>query len=123
MHERSLVQNLLRQVAEIVAAEGGGHVAEIHVQAGDLSGVEPLLFQTAFDDMVPAVFSSDCQLTLEVVPVTAVCSQCDHQFEIVDFQFRCPACQVGSVRVIQGDEVKLISVTINSNNSIEGVAS
>jgi len=123
MHERSLVQNLLRQVAEIVAAEGGGQVTEIHVQAGDLSGVEPLLFQTAFDDMVSAVFSSDCQLALEVVPVTAVCSQCGHQFEIVDFQFRCPACQVGSVRVIQGDEVTLISVTINSNNSIEGVAS
>lgn len=123
MHERSLVQNLLRQVEKIVAAEGGGQVAEIHVQAGDLSGVEPLLFQTAFDDMVPAFFSLDCQLTLEVVPVTAVCSQCGHQFEIVDFQFHCPACQVGSVRVIQGDEVTLISVTINSDNSIEGVAS
>jgi len=123
MHERSLVQNLLRQVEEIVAEQGGGQVAEIHVQAGDLSGVEPLLFQMAFDEMVPAVFSSDCQLTLKVVPVTAVCSQCDHRFEIVDFQFRCPACQAGSVQVIQGDEVKLISVTINSNHSIEGVAS
>ncbi|MFH1303278.1 MAG: hydrogenase maturation nickel metallochaperone HypA [Planctomycetota bacterium] len=123
MHERSLVQNLLRQVEQIVVEQGGGQVAEIRVQAGDLSGVEPLLFQMAFDDMAPAVFSADCQLALEVVPVTAVCSQCDHRFEIVDFQFRCPACQAGSVRVIQGDEVKLISVTINSNHSVEGVAS
>ncbi|WP_299465424.1 hydrogenase maturation nickel metallochaperone HypA [uncultured Gimesia sp.] len=123
MHERSLVQNLLRQVEQIVAAEGGGQVAEICVQAGDLSGVEPLLFQMAFADMAPAVFSSSCQLALEVVPVTAVCSQCDHRFEIVDFQFRCPVCQAGSVQVLQGDEVKLISVTINSKHSIEGVAS
>ncbi|MDF1745883.1 MAG: hydrogenase maturation nickel metallochaperone HypA [Gimesia sp.] len=123
MHERSLVQNLLRQVEQIVAAEGGGVVSEIRVQAGDLSGVEPLLFQMAFDDMVPAVFSADCQLTLEVVPVTAVCSECDHKFEIIDFQFRCPACQAGSVQVIQGDEVKLITVTLNSNHTREGVTS
>jgi len=123
MHERSLIQSLLRQVEQIVATEGGGQVAEIRVQVGDLSGVEPLLFQMAFDDMVPAVFSSECQLALEMIPVTAVCSECEHQFEIVDFQFRCPACQTGSVQVIQGDKVKLISVTINSNNSIEGIAS
>ena len=123
MHERSLIQSLLRQVEKIVVEQGGGQVAEIRVQVGDLSGVEPLLFQTAFDDMVPAVFSSDCQLVLEVVPVTAVCGECNHQFEIVDFQFRCPECQAGSVQVIQGDEVTLISVTINSNNPMEGVAS
>ncbi|QDT97177.1 hydrogenase maturation nickel metallochaperone HypA/HybF [Gimesia aquarii] len=123
MHERSLIRSLLRQVGQIVVAEGGGQVTEIRVQVGDLSGVEPLLFQMAFDDMVPALFSSDCRLALEMVPVTAVCSECKHQFEIVDFQFRCPKCQTNLVQVIQGDEVKLISVSINSNNSIEGVAS
>lgn len=123
MHERSLIRSLLRQVEQIVAAEGGGQVTEIRVQVGDLSGVEPLLFQMAFDDMVPALFSSNCRLALEMVPVTAVCTECEHQFEIVDFQFRCPECQAKSVQVIQGDEVTLLSVSINSNNSIEGVAS
>lgn len=123
MHERSLIRSLLRQVEQIVAVEGGGKVTEIRVKVGDLSGVEPLLFQTAFDDMVPSVFSSDCRLALEIVSVTAVCNECEHQFEIVDFQFRCPECQTKSVQVIQGDEVTLISVSINSNNSIEGVAS
>ncbi len=122
MHERSLIRNLLRQVEQIVVEQGGGQVAEIRVQVGDLSGVEPLLFQTAFDDMAPAVFSSDCQLVLSLVPVTAVCDECDHQFVIVDFQFHCPECQAKAVQVIQGDEVTLFSVTINSNNTAEGVA-
>lgn len=123
MHERSLIRSLLQQVEQIVTGEGGGKVTEIRVQVGDLSGVEPLLFKTAFDDMVPTVFSPNCRLALEIVPVAAVCSECERQFEIVDFQFRCPECQTKSVQVIQGDEVTLISVSINSNNSIEGVAS
>ncbi|WP_339730714.1 hydrogenase maturation nickel metallochaperone HypA [uncultured Gimesia sp.] len=123
MHERSLVHRLLQQVQQIVADDGGGQVTEIRVQLGDLSGVEPLLFQVAFEEMVSVMFSSACQLSLDVVPVTAVCDHCRQQFEIVDFQFRCPDCQTGAVQVVQGDQVKLISINVNSDNPVEGVAS
>ena len=123
MHERSLVQRLLQQVQQIVSEDGGGQVSEVRVQVGDLSGVEPLLFQAAFEEMVSDVFSSECLLDLEIVPVMAVCNDCGQQFEIVDFQFRCPVCQTGAVQVIQGDQVKLISIKVNSDNPIEGVAS
>ncbi|QDT43829.1 Hydrogenase/urease nickel incorporation protein HypA [Gimesia alba] len=123
MHERSLVQRLLHQVQQIVAEDGGGRVTEIRVQVGDLSGVEPLLFQAAFEEMVSDLFSSECQLALDIVPVMAVCDDCGQQFEIVDFQFQCPACPTGAVQVIQGDEVKLISINVSSDNPVEGVAS
>ncbi|QDT89978.1 hydrogenase maturation nickel metallochaperone HypA/HybF [Gimesia algae] len=122
MHERSLVQNLLKQVRQIVAEQGGGCVSEICVQAGDLSGVEPLLFAAAFEEMVPAVFSEECQLKLDLVPVTAVCAHCQHEFEVLDFQFHCPECQSGSVDVIQGDDLQLISITLEPKDSHEGVS-
>ncbi|WP_417382467.1 hydrogenase maturation nickel metallochaperone HypA [Gimesia sp.] len=122
MHERSLVQNLLKQVRQIVATQGGGRVSEICVQAGDLSGVEPLLFAAAFEEMVPEVFSAECRLKLDLVPVTAVCSHCQHEFEVLDFQFYCPECQSGTVDVIQGDELQIISVTMESIDSHEGVS-
>ncbi|MCA9017380.1 MAG: hydrogenase maturation nickel metallochaperone HypA [Planctomycetaceae bacterium] len=123
MHERSLVQRLLQQVQQIAAEDGNDQVTEIRVQLGDLSGVEPLLFRVAFEEMVSAVFSPACHLSLEVVPVLAVCQDCGQQFEIIDFQFRCPVCQTGAVQVIQGDEVKLMSINVSSDNPVEGVAS
>ncbi|WP_278469115.1 hydrogenase maturation nickel metallochaperone HypA [Gimesia maris] len=122
MHERSLVQNLLKQVGQIVADQGGGRVSEIYVQAGEMSGIEPLLFASAFEEMVADVFSSECRLKLELVPVTAVCTHCQHQFEVVDFQFHCPECQSGSVDVIQGDRLQLMSITMESSDSHEGVS-
>ncbi|WP_417387455.1 hydrogenase maturation nickel metallochaperone HypA [Gimesia sp.] len=122
MHERSLVQNLLKQVRQIVADQGGGRVSEICVQAGEMSGVEPLLFASAFEEMVVDVFSAECRLKLDLVSVTAVCTHCQHQFEVVDFQFHCPECQSGTVDVIQGDGLQLMSITMESIDSHEGVS-
>ncbi|HAW27392.1 MAG TPA: hypothetical protein DCY03_04625 [Planctomycetaceae bacterium] len=122
MHERSLVQNLLKQVRQIVFDQGGGRVSEICVEAGEMSGVEPLLFASAFEEMVADVFSSECRLKRELVPVTAVCTHCQHQFEVAEFQFHCPECQSGSVEIIQGDRLQLMSITMESSDSPEGVS-
>lgn len=123
MHERSLVQNLLKQVQQIVADEGGGQVQAIQVQVGDLSGVEPMLFESAFADLVTQYFSATCRLVLEVVPVKATCPGCGHQFEIREFTFHCPCCSSSTVEVTQGDDVKLMSITVDSENPMEGVVS
>lgn len=123
MHERSLVQTLLNQVQQIVDAEGGGVVKEIQVQVGDLSGVEPLLFESAFAELVTEWFSQECRLVLDIVPVKAECRLCGQCFEVQDYEFLCPACGTGPVEVIQGDQVKLMSITVDSEKSVSGAKS
>ena len=123
MHERSLVQTLLTQVQQIVADDGGGAVKEIQVQIGDLSGVEPLLFESAFTELATGFFSQDCRLVLDIVPVKAECRLCGQCFEVQDYEFLCPACGTGPVEVTQGDQVKLMSITVESENSVSGAKS
>jgi len=112
MHEQSFVQALIRQVDQVVAENGGGRVAEIRVQVGLLSGVEPLLLRSAFEQCAPSTCAFHARLVIDEVPLTAVCEGCDHIFELVDYRFRCPRCEAKSVRVTQGDEFQLVSVTI-----------
>ncbi|WP_187781850.1 hydrogenase maturation nickel metallochaperone HypA/HybF [Gimesia chilikensis] len=123
MHERSLVQTLLNQVQQVVDADGGGVVKEIQVQVGDLSGVEPLLFESAFAELVTEWFSQECRLVLDIVPVKAECRLCGQCFEVQDYEFLCPACGTGPVEVIQGDQVKLMSITVDSEKSVSGAKS
>ncbi|MFI4850045.1 MAG: hydrogenase maturation nickel metallochaperone HypA [Gimesia chilikensis] len=123
MHERSLVQTLLNQVQQVVDADGGGVVKEIQVQVGDLSGVEPLLFEAAFAELVTEWFSQECRLVLDIVPVKAECRLCGQCFEVQDYEFLCPACGTGPVEVIQGDQVKLMSITVDSEKSVSGAKS
>jgi hydrogenase nickel incorporation protein HypA/HybF len=111
MHEQSLIRTLLKQVDQIRREQGGREVSEVRIQIGPLSGVEPLLLITAFNQLVTESSSVGAELALDWVPLLATCEACDDEFEIRDFVFRCPQCR-GNVQVIQGDDIQLVSVSL-----------
>lgn len=112
MHERSLVQALLRQVTDLAAGYVGGEVQQVRVRVGEFSGVAPELLSTAYDELVQSTALQNSTLKIERVPLTATCQDCTNEFQIKGFRFQCDQC--GSLRLsIQGgDEMLLDSVVI-----------
>lgn len=117
MHEVSLVRSLLEQVDEIVVSNHGRSATVIHVEIGPLSGVEPLLVQAAFMQLTANSPHRDTALVIDEVPLSARCHDCGTEFELSDFQFICPRCQSRDTTVIRGDAFRLMSVTIDEDNS------
>jgi hydrogenase nickel incorporation protein HypA/HybF len=113
MHEQSLVRNLLKQVDQIRRDHGASRVAEVRVELGPLSGVEPALLTSAFEQLANDETVDSASLVIDEVELIAKCEACQTEFEVQDFQFRCPDCE-GNVKVIQGDELLLISVCLDS---------
>ena len=111
MHERSLVKRLLRQVEAICEPLDAECVTEVRIEVGPLSGVEPLLLQSAFEQLAFETAASEANLLIDEVPLRAKCTACGCDFEVGDFVFRCPDCG-GNVRIIQGDEIQLVSVSL-----------
>jgi Zn finger protein HypA/HybF involved in hydrogenase expression len=82
MHEYSLVQAMFDQIGDAVRSHGAISVKRVRVRIGSRAGVEPVLFQTAYDvfrvktlceaaplDIVPVPSSDELlldQLELEV---------------------------------------------------------
>ncbi len=116
MHERSLVKSLIRQVEQILADQGGDAVEEVAVEVGPLSGVEPLLIQEAFSDLIQKSRATGAHLSIREVPITAYCQTCDSTLEIEKFHFRCPDCQSHDIRVTGGDVFRLLHVTLRQNS-------
>ena len=114
MHELSLVRSLIRQVESILDEEGGQAV-EIEVAIGPLSGVEPLLVQSAFQQLAPDTQLADAVLCIEQTQLLACCRDCPCEFEIHGFLFECPACQSRRVDVTSGDAFRLISVSVKDD--------
>jgi hydrogenase nickel incorporation protein HypA/HybF len=112
MHELSLVRSLLTQAAELMIGNGGAAVERIRVEIGPLSGAEPELVQLAFEQLAVESPCRGAQLLIEVVPLTCQCAECAADFVMHDFRFRCPECDATSVRVVTGDEFRIIDVTI-----------
>lgn len=114
MHEFSLVRTLLDQVDQVVTEHGGRVAVEVCVELGPLSGVEPLLVRSAFEQLADASSARGATLRIDEVPLTAKCTNCDTEFEVIDFRFQCPACGSRTTQTTRGDMFRLMSVTTES---------
>lgn len=115
MHEASLVRSLIKQI-ERLCEQHDAHVAtEVVVEIGPLSGVETLLVREAFTALRPGTCVENARLTIEEIPLTAVCRECRREFEIVDYRFACRNCGSKQVRIIRGDEFRLLNVTLETD--------
>lgn len=117
MHEQSLVAALLKQVTGIAADHGGADVTEIEVEIGPLSGVEPLLVESAFERLVPQTAFSETRLVVRCIPLQGVCRTCDRDFAAPELRFDCPLCGARHIRIVRGEEFRLMSVTLEDGES------
>ena len=115
MHERSLVKALIRQVEDLAREHPDSRVLSIRVRIGEFSGVEADLLAGAYDDLVPDTPLCGARLSIEKVPLEAVCEQCGNKFQIQRFHFVCGKC--GSLRLTLhgGEELLLDSVTFEES--------
>jgi hydrogenase nickel incorporation protein HypA/HybF len=119
MHEESIVRALLTQVADIAEANQASCVTEIEVEIGPLSGVEPLLLQSAFERLTRTTHLAAARLQLTQVQLRIRCQQCWQQSDLAELQFQCPHCQSNQIQILRGDEVLLANVTLQTTESGE----
>lgn len=113
MHELSLINYLLRLVDREAIKAGGGRVTRVRVLAGEFSGVEPALLQSAFRIAAPTTSSRDASLEIQVVPLEAECRDCEKRTRVVDFRFVCAQCGSNQIDVLSGEELLLESITLS----------
>ena len=112
VHELSVCQALLAQVAEIAADQGAGHVTRITIEVGPLSGVEPALLASAFEIARAGGCASDAALFIEATNVEICCLSCGSQSQTAPNRLICAACGGYRTRVVAGDELRLRRVEL-----------
>lgn len=85
-------------------------IERIYLQVGELSNVEPIAMQNAFE----AVIEDDtryrhAQLSITVTPVLIYCSDCKKTCGIQNYHFIC-SCGKPSKEIVQGDELLITKV-------------
>ena len=113
MHELSLCDDLLSQVVAIAAQNNALSVESITVQIGALSGVEPLLLESAFALIKAGTVAEHAELILQTSPVIVLCQLCGTQSEVAANRLLCNACQSHETTLLSGDELILASVALN----------
>lgn len=110
MHEVAIIRDIINTLEKHY--EGRiNQISKVRVEAGQLSNVQPILIQNAYE----AVIIDDSRwadIDLEVVslPIIAFCSSCNKNFEVVRHKFVC-SCGRASKKIVQGEELRISQVT------------
>jgi hydrogenase nickel incorporation protein HypA/HybF len=110
VHELSICQALLSQVAEIARNRGALAVERITIELGPLCGVEPDLLQNAFAVMRLGGVARDAALVFEPVAVCVSCIECGAKTQTRANRLTCAACGGFRTRLVSGNELRLRQV-------------
>ena len=117
MHELSVCQALLKQVAEIAAGRGARVVERITLEVGPLSGVEPALLASAFSIVRAGGCAAEAALSIESTTVTISCVSCGAQSNPKPNRLVCAVCGGFRTRIVAGDELRLRRVELRMPES------
>jgi hydrogenase nickel incorporation protein HypA/HybF len=114
VHELSVCQALLRQVAQLVQSRGASVVESITVEVGPLCGIEPMLLANAFWIMRAGSCAAQAALFIEETSVTVGCVSCGAQSQTAPNRLTCAACGGFRTRIVAGDELRLRRVELRA---------
>jgi hydrogenase nickel incorporation protein HypA/HybF len=110
MHEISLVRNIFLTIEEQHPELQPENLLSIHLQIGELSNVEPVAMQNAFEAVVETDQRyRDAKLLITVTPILIYCDACDKTTGISDYHFVC-TCGKPSKNIVQGDEMLITKI-------------
>ncbi len=112
MHELSVCQSLLREVAKVAAVHQATAVTGIVVAVGPLSGVEAPLLERAFTIARCGTVAERATMVVEQMPVTVWCEACAVETETPANRLLCGACGGWQVILRSGNELLLKRVEI-----------
>ncbi len=109
MHEYSLVEALVRRVEEEAARRGATAIHAVRVSLGELSGVDPELFRTAWETFRAGTGCERAELALSPVAASWCCTACGAAIPR-GAVLRCAACGAPGRLAERADALLLESV-------------
>lgn len=110
MHELSIVQSLLDVALAEARRAGAARVTRLNCRIGELRQIDDRLLVEAFELLRPGTLCDTAELCVEKTFIRARCSGCGREFDVRNWQWRCPACGEEGSALNGGDELELTSI-------------
>jgi hydrogenase nickel incorporation protein HypA/HybF len=109
VHEYALIQDLVGQVESLARRRGAAAVHRVVVSVGELAGVDPGLFQTAYDTFRAGTICEGAPLELRQVRARWACPGCGREIPRGEV-LTCAACALPARLAPGGDELRLETI-------------
>lgn len=114
MHELSIAMNIVEIAEENASREGIGHIDEIILEIGTLSGVVLEALELAMESACKNSVLENAKVTIELITARARCNNCDNTFDTDDIFSPCPECHHPFSTIIKGKELRVKSLKVSN---------
>ncbi|MDP2902902.1 MAG: hydrogenase maturation nickel metallochaperone HypA [Methylovulum sp.] len=114
VHELSLCGDLMEQVLAIAKAHHAKKIVSIIVRIGPLSGIEPMLLESAFSISRAGTLAEEAQMFTETLPIRVQCNSCGAESKAVINNLICGSCGDFNTKLLSGDELILARVELET---------
>jgi hydrogenase nickel incorporation protein HypA/HybF len=105
MHEYSIVQSLMEQIALQAGRHGASAVHRVRLRIGELAGIDPDLLRTAYEMVREGTICEAAPLDIDTVEARWECRGCGRVI-VAGSLLQCEACG-RPARLAAGDEILL----------------
>lgn len=117
MHELAIAESIMHQVLEKMASDRYRSVTVIGLRIGALTDVVPDALTFGFDAISRGTELEGTELRIEQVPIRGKCRPCGQVFPVDRYFFVCPACRSGDVDLVQGDELEISFLEVDTDEA------
>lgn len=119
MHELSIVADLFTIIEDQARQNGAKKVTKVRVLIGELSGVVPELFRSAFNSYKKGTIADKARLEIKITKVKFRCLACGKEIKTrdisaPDFSYACPFCGSKEVELTSGRDLYLEKLEIET---------
>jgi hydrogenase nickel incorporation protein HypA/HybF len=92
-------------------------VARVNLKVGRLAAVVPESLRFCFGVATRETPLEGAELAIEEVPVVARCRDCRAEWTIDEPVFTCGVCNSGSIQILSGRELDIVSIEISEEEN------
>lgn len=122
MHEMGITQGILASVIEAAEKEHATRINEVRISVGDLTEIQEFALQFAFETLRQDTIASGAELVVNHVAPKSHCGACGEDFEHDKWDLTCPACGNFICEVVEGRELRIDSIDIDTDETSEETA-
>ena len=112
MHEMSIAIPLVQQLEALAREHDAVRVETVSLAAGQMQHIVPELLVHAFAAAAEGTCVEGAELQVTPVAIKVRCRACGHEFGTDIDCFACPQCNQADVEIVEGNEITLMSVTL-----------
>ncbi|MCP5373025.1 MAG: hydrogenase maturation nickel metallochaperone HypA [Hyphomicrobiales bacterium] len=107
MHEMSLIEGVLRILADEARRQNFDRVTKVWLEVGVLSHAEPEALAFCFDAATRGTLAEGAMLEVIRTAGKAWCARCSENVPVRNRYDACPRCGGYQLQVVEGDELRV----------------